>query len=57
MKVTVEFKDVDEYLEFREKTAPKEQSLIKIDKTSILEVDLNKILYLSGRNQRLGHNV
>lgn len=57
MKITIEFNSVEEYLEYKEITAPKEQLLIKIDKQSILEVDLNKIPYLSDRIQQLGRNV
>ena len=57
MKITIDFNSVEEYLEYKEITAPKEQLLIKIDKPSILEVDLNKIPYLSDRIQQLGRNV
>ena len=57
MKITIEFNSVEEYLEYKEITAPKEQLLIKIDKPSILEVDLNKSPYLSDRIQQLGRNV
>ena len=57
MKITIEFNSVEEYLEYKEITAPKEQLLIKIDKPSILEVYLNKIPYLSDRIQQLGRNV
>lgn len=45
MKITIEFKDIEEYLEFKEKTAQKEQ-LININ-TKLKEVDLKQIPYLS----------